>query len=201
MRRSFLFKIAGLAILGALSSFGTHKLVGHLKAAPDDAKATALPKTQISASIDEPPVLAENDDPIVIETRAKTPLPKNIIASSYVYNMKAQTNGNQVVVSASSTIREKRPDVSFVWGLKVMDADRKLLSTVLYDTQIFSMPDGQIDVWPTFQETLNLASGAYKVQLVLYQLTPNFDLTLLKSDPVIEESRRGCWYTVDVRVD
>jgi hypothetical protein len=207
MRASFLMKVVGLTVLGILSSLLANQLVGQVhtsttKIGDPNPRAAIPPKkhTVSTTKSVEPPDGIDYSDPVVIDRLAKIPLQEGILASSRIYNMTVQFDGQQVKVGASAAIREKRPRVSLLWGLKVMDSARNDLDLRLYDKQVIKLPAGIIDSWPTFKDAVNLPSGDYKVQLALYEVTPDLDISLLKTDPGTESQYRAAWMTQDVTV-
>jgi hypothetical protein len=97
-------------------------------------------------------------------------------------------------------VREQRRGFNFAWALRTFDKDRKLEDMYVYDKQVFNMPDGVIDIWPTFDEVITLPTGSHFVELVLYIIPLDFDATQLKTDPAMEKRYRQAFAAKDITI-
>lgn len=98
----------------------------------------------------------------------------------------AVAEGRKVVISANFPILEKPPHATFLWTLRVYGATgnrkkTKSLSEQYYVNQTFHLPADQVEMSPTFKETIELEPGTYRVHVSLYKLRGNFDFSTLKT--------------------
>jgi len=197
MRASFSLKLISLIFLGVLTSFVTSRFVGQKRARAQAQPALAFP--QGSAVVTDNGVNVV-EDPAAIDAHMRIPLSNKIISCLNIYRLDGQVNGNKVTVSASTLIREQRRGFNFVWALRAIDMQDRLVDMIVYDTQVFSMPEGVIDIWPTFNEVVTLPAGSYNLQLVLYIIPLDFDATKLKTDPALEAQHREATATKQVTI-
>ena len=95
--------------------------------------------------------------------------------------------GGHVVVSAAVSIKETRPNFVNLWSVRVFDETGSTkLSEHPYLAQRF-VTNAQQNTNPTLDDTLALAPGKYVVQVVLYTLPNDFDVSGL-ADEATERS-------------
>ncbi len=198
--------------LGLVATLFTTSLVGQQSPAKKDEAPSAKPKSQAAAQAPAKqtprkvgPITAippeeweerkrQAKDPVfqarkfaAEEARLrKTPG----IGSSFSNRaMEVSAKGNEVAVSASVWMYAARPTQRYRWTLRVHE--QILNVTVIdrtYDDQIFSLPAEKL-MEPKFADVVRVEPGEYRVELILDEFPPDFDLAKL-DDPKVERKRR-----------
>ncbi len=121
-------------------------------------------------------------------------IPRNLAASYTMGPFDVNVVDNQVAVSTSAHLYDRRPMTRFRWTLRVYDehfktkfVDRK------YDDQIFSVPRDEPQT-PTFDDVVKLAPGSYQVMVILHSFLEGFDVSSLDEKDVDESHRAVAFY-------
>jgi hypothetical protein len=86
-------------------------------------------------------------------------------------------------VKAHVSLFDKRPGMSYIWRLRVVDNQENPLTGRVYDQQIFSVEvNGEKEV--DFEDVIAVPPGYHRVELVLYEKAPLNDLSFLDDDKV-----------------
>lgn len=103
------------------------------------------------------------------------------LAEAHLRSSNISVEDGMAIVAAHVSIADKRPGVSYVWRLRVVDPNQNPMAGQLYDQQMFTVgANGQREV--DFADTVQVPPGARRVELVLYQKAPNSDLSFLDND-------------------
>ncbi len=153
-------KVLSLVALGVATTFATSSLLAQVR--PKSRKkptATATLQVKIADAPNDQfsRVAALTHGTVSVDLLNVTPGP------------------NGLVVTGQASVRELRPNVAYVWALRVRDAAAKtVLAESRYDTQVFQVPRDTQTLLPTFDDTLRLPlpAGKYKVELALYEVPP-----------------------------
>ncbi len=179
MRRSTIAKFAVVLLLGVGSSVLTSALLSrqHRARASDIGTVTG----SISPRVPGAPAPVRN------------PGRDTSFASGAMRQYSVQVDGKTVFVSAEAYIRDTRPNVRYVWSVRVSDVkdSSKVLFQKLYDTQVFSLPEEREAV-PTFNDVIKLPlpSGTYHLEVAPYMVTPVDGLDGTRN-PLLHKKLRG----------
>ena len=182
MRITPLGKLAALALLAILTSVTTSKVISmarasQLQAAPGDAGGMAV--DVITRPGDPPPPAVEN-------------VGRMIAGGSLAWDGPV-VQGRTVLLDAKATIEDTRPNMQFVWAVRVFAPGDKtsLLYEKTYEDQVFTLGDDQ-RLETTFVDRLELPlpAGKYTLQLTWFGLPPEQGLAGLH-DPATREEYKG----------
>ncbi|MFI5456544.1 MAG: hypothetical protein ACHRXM_13940 [Isosphaerales bacterium] len=118
-----------------------------------------------------------------------------------VNSLKVELLAEGIHVSGQARVRDLRPNVAFVWSIRVRDpVSGKVVAENRYDTQIFQPRQDTHELTPTFDDTIRatLPPGIYKIELVLYEVPPG-GVGLL-NDPDMREHQLMAKNTVKVAI-
>jgi hypothetical protein len=132
------------------------------------------------------------------EQIAQAPDPR-IISSGAMRSYKVILDGNVLRIQAHASLRDSRPNMRYVWLVRVLQ-DGKELSSRLYDNQILSLAN-QDAVTPTFEDAFDFTvpPGKYVIETSLYVVSPIHGLDGLRG-PNRLRSLRGPAGSREVRV-
>jgi hypothetical protein len=146
----------------------------------------------------------------VMAQRKKRKVPSSAVVSGAFFPSNGITSIDSVNVALSpeglhvkgkATIRDFRPNVAFVWSIRVRDpALRRIVAERRYDTQVFQPRQDTHELSPTFEDTINprLPAGIYKIELVLYEVPPGG--VALLDDPDMGEHQLMAKNTMKVTI-
>lgn len=184
MRISLFFKIAALVVLGITSSVITSTLMtrsGLAQSAPPDGDSPTNPQTIVKIS----PPLAPNQQVAHPGLRS--------VAGGTLKLTDVEVAGNEVHLAATALIRDTRPNMRFIWSVRVIDPadETAVLFEKLYNDQIFGLPE-QGELAATFEDRLAIPvkAGKYHLELTWFGIHPQSGLAGL-DDPVIRRRFKG----------
>jgi hypothetical protein len=170
MKTSTFFKIGFLVALSTCTWFITSSLVagtpGQKKKNRAIVARAAVPQQQDVAPNSKH---KETIDDAAIGGQSKK------LDAYYQFTKLAVTAGRgNVTLDGSVEIMDSREDRKpMVWAVFVKDpATLRVIFKQIYDQQIFEVAAGEIER-PTFRDTFPLAPGSYRVELRLYEVTPD----------------------------
>jgi hypothetical protein len=191
MRYSTTLKLLSIAALGVCTMLTTNSILGQIRTQKKNASRSdplldgGTRTTGTTTLADVRPVTPGE----FANVKPDQDLPrKNVAASFRLQSMEATANGRTVTVGARAYIRDTRPNVEYVWSLRVSQlSTRKLVSGGFYDQQIFSVPIEQ-ELSPTFSEQFQLVPGKFLIEVSLYEVPGRLGVGAL-SKPAIAEGQ------------
>ena len=97
------------------------------------------------------------------------------------------SQGADVEAQVTASIEDSRSNICYVWKLRVMDQTTKsVVVDDLYRDKLVRRKEGETKFRPKFDEKFQLPPGRYSVQVILYDVPPNFPLDLLNDPSSIE---------------
>lgn len=187
MRVTLIAKLACLAALGITTFFVTSSIVAGSQNAPRRRKPVSqgvqvapheTPGPSTKMVVAGPGAASRPAD-----GRVMAP-----IASFWLKNLDITAQDQDVFVSASANMSDKRPGMFYFWSMRVTDGANRnaVLNERHYTDQIFRIPsDGELN--PTFNERLRLLPGDYLVEVALFQVPVGSDLAKLKDADWIQQ--------------
>ena len=186
MHRSTAAKFALIVVLGLASSWTTSKIIAVAgsntltKSSPTSTQREAFSKVGRNQAAQVP----------LIAVPGVQMTPK---AGSYLTlkSFSVALEGGTAFVDATSEILDnhKKPlGLRLMWGLLVSDAEAPNVAIdINYVDQIFTPPP-HVLISPTFHEQIIFPPGVYRIEIRLYEMTPNTDVTSLKHLPITADS-------------
>lgn len=171
MRRSLVGKLAFLALLAFVTSVVTKEVIIGAQAPAGNpaqplAPAEDLPKSTV---VTTKAVSAKDPAPKVHDYDNFTPHPSQT-GHCAMREMKVWATGTVVHVLAKAFIFDKRPNISYVWELRVYQLPGEaLLSSKFYDHQMFKIFEPHV-LQPTFEEAFELPPGKYNIAVLAHGL-------------------------------
>ncbi len=157
-------KIAGLAATGAATMVATAAL---MRPAPATAKAETQvkPGEAGTLTITVGPTTKGAPPP----SQPWRPAGPSHVAHAHMEHTDIAVEGNLVHVKAQGFIFERRPNQRYIWSLRIHDlVTNNLISKHDYIDQPFTV-DGERS--PTFEDTITLQPGSYRVCPVVVEIT------------------------------
>ena len=152
-----------------------------------DAKVKTVVANNKAMTVDT--VERDPNDPL---DEAVSPLPmspvekaramKSLVASVSFTKTNATVVGRDIQVTAAVHMFERRPTMRYLWAVRVWNGvgvKKARFVDRLYKDQIFAIPLGE-EANPTFADTVRMLPGEYLVEITLYVVPIDFDLTLLQ---------------------
>ncbi len=103
------------------------------------------------------------------------------VASTSIHDMQISTLQGSAMINAIARMTDSRPGIIYVWRLRNISLDNKVVWKTLYADQLFTMEaDGQME--PTFQEVIEVPAGESKIELTLYALPKGTNLGVLDDE-------------------
>ncbi len=114
-------------------------------------------------------------------TVSAQPRPDVVRAANFT-EMNVAVAGRRVAVSGEVQIYDTVPGLRYIWLLRIYrhDKAKTLLKEHHYLDQAIVMPDGDVNMTPAFDDMIELPAGAYRVELTLYAVPPNFQFKRVK---------------------
>jgi hypothetical protein len=114
-------------------------------------------------------------------------------ASFTMKQLDIRARGHLLAIAAVAHIRDMRPNVAYVWSVRVLDPNHreKVLFEKRYEDQVFALPPER-EMDPTFQDEIEipLSARTYLVDISAYMVTPEHGLAGL-DDTKVADFLRG----------
>lgn len=170
MRKSTLFKIVGLLVLSGLTFTVTSFMMRAMAVTATDQEEDTVTTETLTAPI---------------KTPQGRQVAVKILAMHAARSFSVTGFGNEVNVSAQVDIMDRRENVAFMWTLRVINEfTKEVVLDRPYKDQVFSVVPGE-QLSPTFDETLNLVPGKYRVELDLEGMRGDSKIEMLKTGKAV----------------
>lgn len=180
MTKSWIPKAALLFCLSVATAVTTLSLSRVLIGAPNpppDGVAQAIAQGGMAGSridlADLPPrkPLEEWDPSVTLKATLKS--------------LTAGREGDAIHVSMAAEILCRQPGMRFTWAVYVATEDGDIIYNELFKDRIVTIPEGKITAYPSFEETLPLLPGRYRIMGSLFAVPADFDLASAADPPSI----------------
>jgi len=199
MRVRLAVKLLILAGLAIGSSAATSSLLAGGRVRPGRAAKAPVRKV-VSKGVPGPPQGSTTVtilDPATAARRALEfrPPGAHSIAGGSMQRLDIVASGKWIYIKALVHIRDTRPDMSYLWSVRVLDPNdpkrEKVLFEKRYEDQMFQMPQEQV-LNPTFEDAIELSvpPGTYPIEVTAFMIPPRLDLNRL-GDPKVAIGLRG----------
>ena len=106
----------------------------------------------------------------------------DVVRATALTQLDVAAVGRQVTVSGEAQVYDTVPGSRYIWLLRIYRHDRQktLLKEHHYLDQAVALPEGDVSMSPDFNDVIELPAGAYRVELTLYAVRPDFQFKAVR---------------------